>query len=324
MFDAIAPRYDLLNHVLSAGMDRGWRNRAIDALALAGGGSGARLSAPVPADLALAAVARGRGASVVGVDFAARDASSRADEGARGVPSTTAFGWFAAMPRVFPVGTGTCDARDDRVRHSQRRRARTGAGRDCARPETRGPPRHSRIRPAAHPRDSARCTPGISDTCCRCRATHFEAPERVLVPAGVGWHLSAARRVCQNSRCHRFFTRPGRPSHLRHRLSVRGAKIPALTGSTGFYRVLRGSTGFGSTGSVLRVRFYRVRFYRGSGVLPGFGSTGFGSTGFGSRGSAWFQEVQVRRFVNSPTARTRPDGNLAERGGAERCETLDT
>ena len=33
MFDAIAPRYDLLNHVLSAGMDRGWRNRAVDALA---------------------------------------------------------------------------------------------------------------------------------------------------------------------------------------------------------------------------------------------------------------------------------------------------
>ena len=32
-------------------------------------------------------------------------------------------------------------------------------------------------------------------------------------------------------------------------------------GSTGFYQVLRGSTGFGSQGSVLWVPFYRVPFY---------------------------------------------------------------
>jgi demethylmenaquinone methyltransferase/2-methoxy-6-polyprenyl-1,4-benzoquinol methylase len=34
MFDAIARRYDLLNHLLSAGLDRRWRRRAIKALAL--------------------------------------------------------------------------------------------------------------------------------------------------------------------------------------------------------------------------------------------------------------------------------------------------
>ena len=36
MFDAIAPRYDFLNHVLSAGIDRRWRRRMIASLRLTG------------------------------------------------------------------------------------------------------------------------------------------------------------------------------------------------------------------------------------------------------------------------------------------------
>ena len=36
MFDAIAGRYDFLNHVLSAGIDRRWRRRAIASLRLSG------------------------------------------------------------------------------------------------------------------------------------------------------------------------------------------------------------------------------------------------------------------------------------------------
>jgi demethylmenaquinone methyltransferase/2-methoxy-6-polyprenyl-1,4-benzoquinol methylase len=66
MFDAIAPRYDFLNHLLSAGIDRRWRARAIAALQLTGGETVLDVCTGT-ADVALEAAAAGR---VVGVDFA--------------------------------------------------------------------------------------------------------------------------------------------------------------------------------------------------------------------------------------------------------------
>jgi len=75
MFDAIAPRYDLLNHLLSAGIDRRWRARAIASLQLTGGETLLDVCTGT-ADVALAARAAGdaspagRGAArVLGVDF---------------------------------------------------------------------------------------------------------------------------------------------------------------------------------------------------------------------------------------------------------------
>jgi demethylmenaquinone methyltransferase/2-methoxy-6-polyprenyl-1,4-benzoquinol methylase len=70
MFDAIAGRYDFLNHLLSAGIDRRWRKRAIRSLELRGHERVVDLCTGT-ADLALAAVdARPPAASVLGVDFA--------------------------------------------------------------------------------------------------------------------------------------------------------------------------------------------------------------------------------------------------------------
>jgi demethylmenaquinone methyltransferase/2-methoxy-6-polyprenyl-1,4-benzoquinol methylase len=67
MFDAIAPRYDLLNHVLSAGIDRRWRARAIRSLRLTGRETLLDVCTGT-ADVAL----EGRAAAhVLGIDFAA-------------------------------------------------------------------------------------------------------------------------------------------------------------------------------------------------------------------------------------------------------------
>jgi demethylmenaquinone methyltransferase/2-methoxy-6-polyprenyl-1,4-benzoquinol methylase len=70
MFDAIAPRYDFLNHLLSAGIDRHWRRLAIRSIGLTGRERVLDLCTGT-ADLALAARQAQPGAArVIGVDFA--------------------------------------------------------------------------------------------------------------------------------------------------------------------------------------------------------------------------------------------------------------
>ncbi len=68
MFDAIAPRYDFLNRLLSAGIDKRWRARAIASLALTGRETVVDVCTGT-ADVALEA-SGGGAARVIGVDFA--------------------------------------------------------------------------------------------------------------------------------------------------------------------------------------------------------------------------------------------------------------
>lgn len=68
MFDRIAPRYDLMNRLMTFGVDRAWRRRTIAALALE---PGARVLDLACGSGDLAAEAERAGARVVGIDCSA-------------------------------------------------------------------------------------------------------------------------------------------------------------------------------------------------------------------------------------------------------------
>lgn len=68
MFSAIAPRYDFLNHLLSAGRDRAWRREAVAATALPREGILLDVCTGT-ADMALEAARQFPDARIVGVDF---------------------------------------------------------------------------------------------------------------------------------------------------------------------------------------------------------------------------------------------------------------
>jgi demethylmenaquinone methyltransferase/2-methoxy-6-polyprenyl-1,4-benzoquinol methylase len=110
MFDAIAPRYDLLNRLLSAGIDRRWRATAVRSLELTGVETLVDVCAGT-ADVALEAVAdRSHGAArAVGIDFSgAMLRLGLAKIAARGLQRQVTLVRGDALR--LPVASGTADA----------------------------------------------------------------------------------------------------------------------------------------------------------------------------------------------------------------------
>jgi len=122
MFDAVARRYDFLNHFLSAGTDRRWRRRAAEICAqnLAAGHAGARQAAPLHApvvldlcagtgDLAMAVAARCPEASVIACDFS----RPMLDRAARKFARSGAAGRLACLEAdalALPLADASVDA----------------------------------------------------------------------------------------------------------------------------------------------------------------------------------------------------------------------
>ena len=109
MFDAIAGRYDLLNHVLSAGIDRRWRTKAIRSLELTGRERVLDLCTGT-GDLAIAAArATPPAARIVGVDFSGAMLRVGADKLRRGQLDDRIAMLRGDATRI-PLAAGSVDA----------------------------------------------------------------------------------------------------------------------------------------------------------------------------------------------------------------------
>ena len=107
MFDRIAPHYDVMNTLMTGGLDRVWRRNALDA-ALLGAGMRVLDVATGTGKLALGAAARvSPGGEVVGLDPAA-EMLARARRAI--APAEARLSWVQADAQALPFADGTFDA----------------------------------------------------------------------------------------------------------------------------------------------------------------------------------------------------------------------
>ncbi len=105
MFDSIAPKYDLLNHLLSAGVDKSWRRKLVGLL----GRSNPKKVLDVATgtgDLALLIARKVESATVVGVDISEGMLSvARKKTAERGMQSRVSFAQEDALGLSFDTGS---------------------------------------------------------------------------------------------------------------------------------------------------------------------------------------------------------------------------
>ena len=110
MFDAIAGRYDLLNTVLSGGLDRYWRRRTIASLQLTGRERLLDVCTGT-ADVAIGAARRTDGAArVVGVDFSGSMLTHGLEKGESGSGSPDRIQLVRGDAMALPVAGASVDA----------------------------------------------------------------------------------------------------------------------------------------------------------------------------------------------------------------------
>ena len=100
MFDGIAHRYDLMNRLMTFGIDRAWRREAIAALGITPGCTVVDLGCGT-GDLAIAAATAG--ANVVGVDLSAAMLAVARSRGSGGT-------YLRADAEHLPLADVSCDA----------------------------------------------------------------------------------------------------------------------------------------------------------------------------------------------------------------------
>jgi demethylmenaquinone methyltransferase/2-methoxy-6-polyprenyl-1,4-benzoquinol methylase len=109
MFDAIAPRYDLLNHLLSAGIDRRWRATAIASLKLTGRETLLDVCTGT-ADVALESRRSAPAAArVLGVDFSGAMLTHGLQK-VRAAGETASIGLVQGDAMRIPAPSGSADA----------------------------------------------------------------------------------------------------------------------------------------------------------------------------------------------------------------------
>jgi demethylmenaquinone methyltransferase/2-methoxy-6-polyprenyl-1,4-benzoquinol methylase len=106
MFDAIAPRYDLVNRLMTFGLDQSWRRATVDALGLPAGAGVLDLACGTGD---LSALARRRGYRTLGADLSWGMLSANRDAGGSGPDSPGAHPLLQCEASRLPLTTGSVD-----------------------------------------------------------------------------------------------------------------------------------------------------------------------------------------------------------------------